>query len=55
MPSTVSPFVIDFRAEELMMFNKSKLRSNIQELIRKDMRPTISHPLDVPENTEYNE
>ena len=53
-PKSISPFVVDFKADELLMFNKKRLTDSIQELILKDIRPTISHPLDVLEIEEYN-
>jgi hypothetical protein len=54
-PATIFPFTTEFEAEQLMLFNRIKLQNNIQTLIRKDMKPTIAHPLDVTDNSEYNE
>lgn len=53
-PASISPFYTEFEAEQLMLFGKTKLRNNIQALILKDIKPTIAHPLDVAENSEYN-
>jgi hypothetical protein len=54
-PASISPFVTEFDAAQLMLFGQTRLRDNIQELIHKDIKPTIAHPLDVAENPEYND
>jgi len=54
-PASITPFVTEFDAAQLMLFGQTRLRDDIQTLIRKDMKATIAHPLDVAENPEYNE
>ena len=54
-PAAIFPFTTEFEAEQLMLFNRTKLQNSIQTLIRRDMKPTITHPLDVADNSEYNE
>jgi hypothetical protein len=54
-PANINPFQITFDADALLLFGKTKFQNNIQSLFKKDMRSTITHPLDVTENPEYNE
>jgi hypothetical protein len=35
--------------------SSNNLKIKVQSLFKKDMRSTITHPLDVTENPEYNE
>jgi hypothetical protein len=54
-PETVQPFEREYKAEKLMLIARAKLENREQEVIRRDYKPTITHPLEAKEPPYYDE
>lgn len=54
-PSSINPFVFDFKPELLMLLEKAARLGREQEVIERYYRQTISHPLLAPVPPDYDE
>jgi hypothetical protein len=54
-PSSINPFVFDFKPELLMLLEKASRLGREQEVIERYYRQTISHPLLAPVPPDYDE
>jgi hypothetical protein len=55
-PQRLHPFDIEFKAEKLMLYARQiNTGKNMQLIVEKDYKQTITHPLDVKEVPDYDE
>jgi hypothetical protein len=54
-PERVHPFEREYQAEKLMLIARAKLENREQEVIRRDYKATITHPLEAKEPPYYDE
>ena len=54
-PERLHPFDLEFKAEKLMQINRARLMQREQQVIERDYKPSITHPLDAKEPPDYDE